>query len=121
MSLKPISPQDARELLRRGAALVDIRAADEHARERIAQARHVPMDRRKPAACRSTALRQSSSIVARAIGRGSMPRRCGHARPAMPTSSKAGWTPGKRRGCPSWPTHRSLWNCSGRYRLPQGH
>ncbi|WP_423457070.1 rhodanese family protein [Ottowia sp. VDI28] len=45
MSLKPISPQDARELMRRGAALVDIRAADEHARERIAQARHVPMDR----------------------------------------------------------------------------
>ncbi len=44
MSLKPISPQDASELMRRGAALVDIRAADEHARERIAMARHVPMD-----------------------------------------------------------------------------
>lgn len=45
MPLKPISPQDARELLSRGAVLVDIRAADEHARERIAQARHMPMDR----------------------------------------------------------------------------
>src|SRR3546814_17728885 len=45
MSLKSISPQAASELVNQGAVLVDIRAADEHARERIAQARHVPMDR----------------------------------------------------------------------------
>ncbi|VCU70213.1 Inner membrane protein YgaP [Pigmentiphaga humi] len=45
MPLKSISPQAARELVDRGAVLVDIRAADEHARERIAQARHVPMER----------------------------------------------------------------------------
>ena len=44
MSLKSISPQAASELVNQGAILVDIRAADEHARERIAQARHVPMD-----------------------------------------------------------------------------
>ena len=44
MSLKPLSPEAARELMNQGAALVDIRAADEHAREHIAQARHVPMD-----------------------------------------------------------------------------
>ncbi|MBM9914560.1 MULTISPECIES: rhodanese family protein [Stenotrophomonas] len=44
MSLKSISPQAASELLGRGAVLVDIRAADEHARERIATARHVPME-----------------------------------------------------------------------------
>ncbi len=45
MSLKALSPQAAHELVNQGAVLVDIRAADEHARERIAQARHVPMDR----------------------------------------------------------------------------
>ena len=44
MSLKSISPQAASELVNQGAVLVDIRAADEHARERIAMARHVPMD-----------------------------------------------------------------------------
>lgn len=44
MPLKPASPQLARELVDRGAVLVDIRAADEHARERIAQARHVPVE-----------------------------------------------------------------------------
>jgi rhodanese-related sulfurtransferase len=47
MSLKSISPQTARELMSQGAVLVDIRAADEHARERIAQARHMPMERLK--------------------------------------------------------------------------
>ncbi|MGQ3180138.1 MAG: rhodanese-like domain-containing protein, partial [Blastomonas fulva] len=45
MSLKSISPQTASELVNQGAVLVDIRAADEHARERIATARHVSMDR----------------------------------------------------------------------------
>ncbi len=49
MFLKPISPQTARELMNQGAVLIDIRTADEHARERIAQARHVPMDRLKGA------------------------------------------------------------------------
>lgn len=45
MALKPISPQDAQALLSQGALLVDIRAADEHAREHIPAARHLPMDR----------------------------------------------------------------------------
>ena len=45
MSLKPLSPQAAQTLLTQGALLVDIRGADEHARERIARAQHVPMER----------------------------------------------------------------------------
>ncbi len=45
MSVKTISPQAARELLNQGAVLIDIRAADEHARERIALARHVAVER----------------------------------------------------------------------------
>lgn len=44
MSLKIISPADAKRLLADGAVLVDIRGADEHARERIAGARNHPVD-----------------------------------------------------------------------------
>ncbi len=44
MPLKPISPQAAQTLLDQGAILIDIRTADEHARERIAQARRVSVD-----------------------------------------------------------------------------
>lgn len=40
MSLPTISPQKAKELIAQGAVLVDVREADEHARERIPGARH---------------------------------------------------------------------------------
>ncbi|MCB5362472.1 DUF2892 domain-containing protein [Pusillimonas sp. CC-YST705] len=49
MSLKPISAQAAHELLDQGAVLIDIRAADEHAREHIAVARNVSMENLKKA------------------------------------------------------------------------
>lgn len=49
MSLNPISAQAALDLVGQGAALIDIRAADEHAREHIAAARHIPMDQLKTA------------------------------------------------------------------------
>jgi rhodanese-related sulfurtransferase len=38
--LQTISPERAAELMRQGAVLVDVREADEHARERIPGARH---------------------------------------------------------------------------------
>ncbi len=44
MSLKPLSPLGVREHLDQGALLVDIRSADEYAREHIAHARHIPME-----------------------------------------------------------------------------
>jgi rhodanese-related sulfurtransferase len=44
MSLTLISPQKAKELVAQGAVLVDVRAADEHVREHIAQARSIPME-----------------------------------------------------------------------------
>lgn len=43
--LKTVSPQRAAELVRSGAVLVDIREADEHAREHIAGARHHALSR----------------------------------------------------------------------------
>jgi rhodanese-related sulfurtransferase len=44
-NLQAISPQRAAELMRDGAVLVDIREADEHARERIPGARHHALSR----------------------------------------------------------------------------
>ena len=43
--LQAISPERAAELVRRGATLIDIREADEHARERIPGARHHALSR----------------------------------------------------------------------------
>ena len=45
MTLPRIFPDEARQMISRGAVLVDIREADEHARVRIAQARHEPLSR----------------------------------------------------------------------------
>lgn len=44
MSLPVISPQQARALIDKGAKLVDIRNADEYAREHIPAARAIPLD-----------------------------------------------------------------------------
>ena len=43
--LKTISPKRAAELMRSGAVLIDIREADEHARERIPDAHHHALSR----------------------------------------------------------------------------
>jgi rhodanese-related sulfurtransferase len=44
-ALPSISPERAAELMREGAVLVDVREADEHARERIPGARHHALSR----------------------------------------------------------------------------
>lgn len=43
MSLSTIKPAEARRLIERGALLIDIREVDEHAREKIPGARHLPL------------------------------------------------------------------------------
>lgn len=45
MSIQTISPAEAHRLIDAGASLIDIRQPDEHARERIAGALNVPLDR----------------------------------------------------------------------------
>ena len=45
MSLPTISPAEAKRLVDQGALLIDVRGADEHARERIPGARNLPLDR----------------------------------------------------------------------------
>ena len=44
-ALKTISPQDAADLVHNGAVLIDVRNADEHAREHIPGARHHALSR----------------------------------------------------------------------------
>jgi rhodanese-related sulfurtransferase len=50
MSLKTISPAEARTLIEQGAVLVDIRESDEHAREKIPGAHNLPLSRIKAGA-----------------------------------------------------------------------
>ncbi len=45
MSLPKISPLSAKRLLDQGAILVDIREADEHAREKVIGAHHLPLSK----------------------------------------------------------------------------
>ena len=45
MTLTPVDPIETRDLLARGARLIDIRDADEHARFHIATAQNVPLAR----------------------------------------------------------------------------
>lgn len=45
MSLPTIKPSEARRLLDSGAILMDIREADEHAREKIPGAQHLPLSK----------------------------------------------------------------------------
>lgn len=45
MTLPRISPEKAKQLLDRGAILVDVREADEHARENVPAARHLPLSK----------------------------------------------------------------------------
>jgi rhodanese-related sulfurtransferase len=45
MTLKTVTPEHAKRLLGEGAVLVDIREADEHARERIPGAHHLPLSK----------------------------------------------------------------------------
>lgn len=61
MTLPLLSPQAARQQLEQGALLIDIRAADEHARERIAQARHLPLERLQAGA--ADALPAGQSVI----------------------------------------------------------
>jgi rhodanese-related sulfurtransferase len=45
MTLPTVTPEQARSLIEEGAILVDVREADEHARERIPGAHHLPLSR----------------------------------------------------------------------------
>lgn len=60
MSLKSVSPHSANQHLEQGAILVDIRSADEYAREHIAQARHIPVGQ---LAADATALKEATTVI----------------------------------------------------------
>jgi rhodanese-related sulfurtransferase len=60
MTLPTISPEEAQRLLAEGAMLVDIREVDEHARERIPGARHLPLSKLDEA---DAALHQGHPVI----------------------------------------------------------
>ncbi|MGB3289705.1 MAG: rhodanese family protein [Burkholderiaceae bacterium] len=60
MPLKPLSPQAFHQNQGEGILLVDIRSADEYAREHIAQARHIPLEQMAQA---SAALHGAKAVV----------------------------------------------------------
>lgn len=78
MTIKAISSVEAQRLINTGASLIDIRSPDEHARERIAGARNIPLDELSPGAapgdilvfhCRSgMRTRQAAEQLANAAG-----------------------------------------------------
>ena len=60
MSLPKVSPTEARRLIDQGAILVDIRERDEHARESVAGAFHLPLSRLDEA---ELALHEGKSVI----------------------------------------------------------
>ena len=59
MSLPHISPSDAKALINQGAILIDIRDMDEHARERIPQAKNMPLSK----LCENSVGKDQTAIV----------------------------------------------------------
>ena len=60
MTLPTVTPEQARRLIEEGATLIDIREADEHARERIPGAYHLPLSRLDEA---DVAVHQGKSVI----------------------------------------------------------
>jgi rhodanese-related sulfurtransferase len=60
MTLPTVTPEQARRLIEEGAILVDIREADEHARERIPGAHHLALSRLDEA---DLAVRQGQPVI----------------------------------------------------------
>jgi len=85
-ALKSISPARAAELIRDGAVLVDIREADEHARERIPGARHHALSRLDT----ESPAQQGDDIV------------IFHCRSGMRTQSNAGALAASAAGCEAY-------------------
>ena len=102
MTLRTITPVEAQRLVDQGAVLVDIREADEHARERIPGARHIALSKLDEAdfAARSGQTVISSLPLRRAHGQATAPG--WPPRPATGarhSSSRAVSMPGARPGC----------------------
>jgi len=60
MTLKTITPQEARRLIADGAVLVDVREADERLRERIPGSHHLPLSKLDEA---EFAVRQGGTVI----------------------------------------------------------
>ena len=77
MTLPTISPADARQLLDKGASLLDIREADEQAREKILGAHNLPLSKLDES---DLALQQGKPVIFHLRQRCTHPRACAAAR-----------------------------------------
>ena len=111
-----ISPERAAELVRKGAVLIDIREADEHAREHIPGARHHALESASmPTVPPAPVTRCWYFIAAPALAPRAMPLGfLSHLRLARPTFLRVASTPGRRRDCRSRSTAASPSTSSGR-------
>ncbi|BCI72951.1 hypothetical protein SPKIRA_37810 (plasmid) [Sphingomonas paucimobilis] len=116
MTLATLSPDDTRAAIDAGARLIDIRGADEHARERIPGAMNVPLDRigdlprdDRPVVfhCKS-GMRTAANAAQLGAAAGGAPAYIWAA-----ASMRGG-----RQDSPPSPIGRSRWKSCGRCRLP---
>jgi len=106
MTLPTITPERAKRLIEDGAVLIDIREADERARERIPGAHHLALSRLDDA---DLAVHRGKPVIfhCRTAALAPVPRAMPGASPAAspaaatPTWSKEDWTPGARPACRS--------------------
>ena len=118
--LQTISPERAAELVRRGAVLIDIREADEHARERIPGARHHALSRldaESPARAGDEVLVFHCRSGART--RGHAARLSAARQTARPIFSMAALTHGRKPACPLRSIAANRSTSYGRCRLLQ--
>ena len=114
-NLKTISPERAAELVRRGAVLIDIREADEYAREHIPGARHRALVASMPTVPRAPATKCWYFIAALALALRATPLgflRC--LRLSRPIFLRGASTPGRRSDCRSRSTAANRSTSSGR-------
>ena len=111
MSLQTITPREAKRLLDGGGVLVDIREADEHARESIPGARHFRCRGWTRRTLRARRGRSSSSIVAPARAQeGNSARLAARSRTMSCEAflSRAAWRHGERRAAADRQLRRGL-------------
>ena len=99
MSLPHISPAKAKELIDRGAVLVDIREFDERARSRIPAARHAPLSRLDKLEIETRSAGGDFPLPQRQPHRQAMPNASRSAPTMKHSFSTAASTPGKAPDC----------------------
>lgn len=117
MPIKLIQPQNARELIENGVLLVDIRAADEYAREHIAQARHIPLSD----IAAQPPLTDAGGVIFHCLSGNRTQANADRLAASVPGDAyilDGGLAAWKQAGCPPWSISHGRWSLTARCRLP---